>query len=62
MKILEDMDFHDIKISVKSSDVNTMIDAYRLLSSKVDYPLHLGVTEAGPGLLLSLPNAKDNLP
>ena len=48
VKILEDMDFHDIKISVKSSDVNTMIDAYRLLSSKVDYPLHLGVTEAGP--------------
>ena len=48
IKILEEMDFHDIKISVKSSDVNTMIDAYRLLSSKVDYPLHLGVTEAGP--------------
>lgn len=48
VKILEEMNFHDIKISVKSSDVNTMIDAYRLLSSKVDYPLHLGVTEAGP--------------
>ena len=48
VKILEDMDFTDIKISVKSSDVNTMIDAYRLLSSKVAYPLHLGVTEAGP--------------
>lgn len=48
VKILEDMDFTDIKISVKSSDVNTMIDAYRMLSDKVDYPLHLGVTEAGP--------------
>ncbi len=48
VKILEEMDFTDIKISVKSSDVNTMIDAYRKLSDKVDYPLHLGVTEAGP--------------
>ena len=48
VKILEEMDFTDIKISVKSSDVNTMIDAYRKLSAKVDYPLHLGVTEAGP--------------
>ena len=48
VKILEDLDFHDIKISVKSSDVNTMIDAYRKLSEAVDYPLHLGVTEAGP--------------
>lgn len=48
VKILEDLDFRDIKISVKSSDVNTMIDAYRKLSEKVDYPLHLGVTEAGP--------------
>ena len=48
IKILEYMDFYDIKISVKSSDVNTMIDAYRKLSNKVDYPLHLGVTEAGP--------------
>ena len=48
VKILEDLDFYDIKISVKSSDVNTMIDAYRKLSEAVDYPLHLGVTEAGP--------------
>ncbi|MDD7043994.1 MAG: flavodoxin-dependent (E)-4-hydroxy-3-methylbut-2-enyl-diphosphate synthase [Anaerococcus sp.] len=48
VKILEDMDFTDIKISVKSSDVNTMVDAYRMLSDEVDYPLHLGVTEAGP--------------
>ena len=40
--------FEDVKISVKSSNVPTMIDAYRLLSETVDYPLHLGVTEAGP--------------
>jgi (E)-4-hydroxy-3-methylbut-2-enyl-diphosphate synthase len=40
--------FDDVKISVKSSNVPTMIDAYRLLSATVDYPLHLGVTEAGP--------------
>lgn len=48
IRILEDMNFYDMKISVKSSDVNTMIDAYRKLSDLVDYPLHLGVTEAGP--------------
>src|SRR3954451_8996966 len=40
--------FEDVKISVKASNVPTMIDAYRLLSETVDYPLHLGVTEAGP--------------
>jgi (E)-4-hydroxy-3-methylbut-2-enyl-diphosphate synthase len=40
--------FDDVKISVKSSNVPVMIDAYRLLSETVDYPLHLGVTEAGP--------------
>jgi (E)-4-hydroxy-3-methylbut-2-enyl-diphosphate synthase len=40
--------FEDVKISVKSSNVPTMIDAYRLLSDTVDFPLHLGVTEAGP--------------
>ena len=40
--------FEDCKISVKASNVATMIDAYRLLSETVDYPLHLGVTEAGP--------------
>lgn len=40
--------FEDCKISVKASNVPTMIDAYRLLSETVDYPLHLGVTEAGP--------------
>jgi (E)-4-hydroxy-3-methylbut-2-enyl-diphosphate synthase len=40
--------FEDVKISVKSSNVPVMIDAYRLLSEAVDFPLHLGVTEAGP--------------
>jgi (E)-4-hydroxy-3-methylbut-2-enyl-diphosphate synthase len=42
------VDFDDVKISVKASNVPLMIDAYRLLSETVDYPLHLGVTEAGP--------------
>ena len=47
VKILEAVDFNDIVISIKSSDVRMMIDAYRLMSEKVDYPLHLGVTESG---------------
>ncbi|HWC32453.1 MAG TPA: flavodoxin-dependent (E)-4-hydroxy-3-methylbut-2-enyl-diphosphate synthase [Actinomycetota bacterium] len=48
VRILEDEDFNDIKISVKHSDTAEMIKAYRMLAEKVDYPLHLGVTEAGP--------------
>src|SRR5438270_1397045 len=47
VRLLESLDFYEFKISVKSSHVPTMIRAYRLLSEKVDYPLHLGVTEAG---------------
>ncbi|MEW6145916.1 MAG: flavodoxin-dependent (E)-4-hydroxy-3-methylbut-2-enyl-diphosphate synthase [Thermodesulfobacteriota bacterium] len=47
VSILEDLDFRDIKISVKSTDVRKMIAAYRILAEKTDYPLHLGVTEAG---------------
>ena len=47
IKILEDEDFFNLKISVKSSDVFLTIEAYRLLSRATDYPLHLGVTEAG---------------
>ena len=47
IKILEDKDFFNFKISVKSSDVFLSVKAYRLLSEKCDYPLHLGVTEAG---------------
>jgi (E)-4-hydroxy-3-methylbut-2-enyl-diphosphate synthase len=47
VRLLESLGFYDFKISVKSSHVPTMIRAYRLLASKVPYPLHLGVTEAG---------------
>ncbi len=47
IKILEDLDFELIKVSLKSSDVPTTIRAYRLMAQKCDYPLHLGVTEAG---------------
>jgi (E)-4-hydroxy-3-methylbut-2-enyl-diphosphate synthase len=45
--ILEDLDFRDIIVSLKASDVHRTVAAYRLLAEKVDYPLHLGVTEAG---------------
>ena len=47
-RILEDEDFVDVKISVKHSSPRVMIEAYRQLAEKCDYPLHLGVTEAGP--------------
>lgn len=47
VKLLNDCDFDDIVISIKSSDVRLMIAAYRLLARQTDYPLHLGVTEAG---------------
>ncbi|MDC3043064.1 flavodoxin-dependent (E)-4-hydroxy-3-methylbut-2-enyl-diphosphate synthase [Candidatus Pelagibacter sp.] len=47
IRIIEDMDFSNLKISVKSSDVFLSIAAYRLLSKETDYPLHLGITEAG---------------
>src|ERR687886_916656 len=47
-RILEDEDFFDIKISVKHSNPLVMIEAYRQLAEKCEYPLHLGVTEAGP--------------
>ena len=47
LEILEDLNFYDTKISLKSSDVLTTIEAYKLMAQKVDYPLHLGVTEAG---------------
>jgi (E)-4-hydroxy-3-methylbut-2-enyl-diphosphate synthase len=48
VRLLESMEYYDFKISVKSSSVPTMIRAYRMLSERVPYPLHLGVTEAGP--------------
>lgn len=47
VRLLEKYDFHDIVVSLKSSDVQTTIEAYRLMSEKCSYPLHLGVTEAG---------------
>ena len=56
IKIIEDEDFFNFKISVKSSDVFLSIGAYKQLSKKTDYPLHLGITEAGsfiPGSIKS---------
>ena len=56
IKILEDLNFNDIVISVKAFDVPTTIQAYELVSKKTDYPLHLGITEAGlpqPGAIRS---------
>jgi len=56
IELLTDFDFHEIKISLKASDVYRTLQAYRQLSEKVDYPLHLGVTEAGslfPGVVKS---------
>ncbi len=47
VRLLESMDFTDICISIKSSDVRETVEAYRLLASQTDYPLHIGVTEAG---------------
>ncbi|TFG35443.1 MAG: flavodoxin-dependent (E)-4-hydroxy-3-methylbut-2-enyl-diphosphate synthase, partial [Desulfobacterales bacterium] len=47
IRLLENLHFYEQKISIKSSDTLTTIDAYRLLSGQCDYPLHLGVTEAG---------------
>lgn len=47
IKILEDNDFDKIKVSLKSSDVMTTVEAYRQIAGKIEYPLHLGITEAG---------------
>lgn len=47
IKILENLEFYDIVISLKNSDIRKSVEAYRLMSEKVDYPLHLGITEAG---------------
>src|SRR6266567_9622977 len=57
VRLLESLDYYDFKISVKSSHVPTMIRAYRLLSEKVPYPLHLGVTEAGTPFAGSIKSA-----
>jgi (E)-4-hydroxy-3-methylbut-2-enyl-diphosphate synthase len=48
LEYFAEVDFEDVKISVKASNVPLMIDAYRLLAETVDFPLHVGVTEAGP--------------
>ena len=64
VKLLNDCDFDDIVISIKSSDVKLMIAAYRLLAQQVDYPLHLGVTEAGTermGMLKSADGIGDTI-
>jgi len=56
VKILEDLDFYNTIVSLKASDVPRMVKAYRLFAEKTDYPLHLGVTEAGskiPGTIKS---------
>ena len=57
VELLERLDFRDFKISVKASHVPTMIRAYRMLSAKVPYPLHLGVTEAGTPFAGSIKSA-----
>jgi (E)-4-hydroxy-3-methylbut-2-enyl-diphosphate synthase len=48
IELLTSYDFYDIKLSIKASDVLRSVEAYRLLSSKTDFPLHVGITEAGP--------------
>ena len=56
VKILEKLDFYDTIVSLKASDVTRMVQAYRMFAEKTDYPLHLGVTEAGskiPGAIKS---------
>jgi len=47
IRILEDLNYSQIKVSLKASDVRRTVSAYRLLADKVDYPLHIGITEAG---------------
>jgi len=47
IKILEDMNFEEVKVSLKSSSVMLTVDAYRMIAQEVEYPLHIGITEAG---------------
>lgn len=51
IEILQSMNFNDIKVSLKASDVNLSIDSYTKFSQMCDYPLHLGITEAGPSFI-----------
>jgi (E)-4-hydroxy-3-methylbut-2-enyl-diphosphate synthase len=56
IRLLEDLEFYDIKVSLKDSDITRTLEAYRLLASDVDYPFHAGITEAGsliPGTVKS---------
>ena len=48
IRILEDLNFHDIKVSLKASNVMMTVDAYRIFSDSHDYPVHIGITETGP--------------
>ncbi len=57
VRILEKLNFHDIVISIKFSDVPRMIESYQMLAKKVNYPLHLGVTEAGTAFVGSIKSA-----
>ncbi len=57
IRILNDCDFDDICVSLKASDVRTTVEAYRLLAEKTDYPLHLGVTEAGTAYMGTVKSA-----
>lgn len=57
IRILEDLDFYDMKVSLKASHVGLAVEAYRLFSQKSDYPLHLGITEAGTSFTGSIKSA-----
>lgn len=57
IQICREFDFEDIIVSLKASDVRLMIDSYKIFSEKFDYPLHLGVTEAGPAKSGSIKSA-----
>jgi (E)-4-hydroxy-3-methylbut-2-enyl-diphosphate synthase len=57
VKILEDLKFYNILISIKFSDVPQMVESYKMLAKKVNYPLHLGITHAGTTYLGTLKNA-----
>ena len=57
VKILEDLKFYDILISIKFSDVPQMVEGYRLLAKKINYPLHLGITHAGTSYMGTMKNA-----
>jgi (E)-4-hydroxy-3-methylbut-2-enyl-diphosphate synthase len=50
IELFDELEFHNLVLSIKASDVPLMVEACRQLSTKVDFPLHIGVTEAGPGI------------